>query len=104
MDKIRQPSFRILDEAPVLLAVEGALVLQPAPVVLDTGNLLAVVVGNRVLRAARGRVSAVALDASVEALLLLLKIVSVPHKITTIVSDNPPEQSPRSILSCRPRA
>ena len=59
------------DESPVLLAVEGTLVLQPAPVILDTGDLLAVVVRNRVLRAARGGISAVSLDTCVEALLLL---------------------------------
>jgi hypothetical protein len=64
--------FRPLDdESPVLLAVEGTLVLQPAPVVLDTGDLLAVVVRNRVLRAARRRIGAVSLDARVEALLFL---------------------------------
>jgi hypothetical protein len=59
------------DKGPVLLAVEGTLVLQPAPVVLDTGDLLTVVVRNRVLRAARRGISAVSLDACVEALLFL---------------------------------
>jgi hypothetical protein len=64
--------FYLLDDkGPVLLAVEGTLVLQPAPVVLDTGDLLAVVVRNRVLRAARGGIGAVSLDTSVEALLFL---------------------------------
>lgn len=63
-----------LDEAPVLLAVKGTLVLQPAPVVLDAGNLLTIVVGNGILRAAGGWVGAVALDACIEALLLLLRV------------------------------
>jgi hypothetical protein len=62
------------DESPVLLAVEGTLVLQPAPVILDTGDFFAVVVRNRVLRAARGGISAVSLDTCVEALLLLQKL------------------------------
>jgi hypothetical protein len=59
------------DEGPVLFAVEGTLVLQPAPVVLDTRDLLTVVVRDRVLRAARRRVGTVSLNACVEALLFL---------------------------------
>jgi len=55
----------------VLLQVESPLVLQPSPVVLDTGDLLAIIVGRWVLRT-RGRgIGAVAFDASVEGFLFL---------------------------------
>jgi len=51
------------DESPVLLAVEGTLVLQPPPVSSNATNLLAVVIRWWVGQRGRGRIDAVALDA-----------------------------------------
>lgn len=61
------PSKHIL----VLLQIECPLVLQPSPIVLYRRDLLAVVIGNGILRTGRRGIGPVPLNAGVERFLLL---------------------------------
>lgn len=92
------PSYDI----PTFLQIKRSLVLQPPPVVLDTGNLLTIVVWDWILRARRSRIGAISLDTAIEGLLLLQRYQHRPSSHEVDVYHSPP-QSSDSTLSSQPK-
>lgn len=73
--------FLLSDHALVLLQVESSLILQPSSVILDTRDLLSIVIRNRILRTARAWICTILLDSSIETLLFPRNLArpSFPH-------------------------
>lgn len=70
-----------LDHVLILLAVEGALILQPAPVAGHTADLLTIVIRYRIVHRGRSRVCTVTLDVSVESLFFLSRCQLPVHVV-----------------------
>lgn len=70
-----------LDHVLVLFAVEGALILQPAPVAGHTADLLTIVIRYRIVHGGRSRVCTVTLDVSVKSLFFLSRCQLPVHVV-----------------------